>query len=115
MSDESIKSLDISNHCAAPALNCSTESRVKLDGHGLKQNKVIFTHPQLVNMYIVYQINLRFFTQGADFKVLYLTLLGWLKTRILINILVPDMVFDLMHTEIFSLSIGVWFGKNNNV
>lgn len=44
MSDESIKSLDVSNHCAAPALNCNTESRVKLDGHGLKQDKVIFTH-----------------------------------------------------------------------
>lgn len=69
MSDESIKSLDVSNHCAAPALNCNTESRVKLDGHGLKQDKVIFTHKQVINIYIADKINLWSYIQDADFTL----------------------------------------------
>ena len=35
--------------------------------HCLKQDKVTFTYKQLVNIYIVYEINLRSYLQGADF------------------------------------------------
>ena len=68
LSAESIKPLAASNNSLAPASNhINTKSRVIFDGHCLKQAKVTFTHNQKVNSYIVYEINLWSYIQGAGF------------------------------------------------
>ena len=59
MSDESIESPSSSNNSIAPALNYfGTKARVKFNGSCLKQDKIAFTHGKIVNIYIVYEINL---------------------------------------------------------
>ena len=67
LSDESIK-------CPAAYRNIlesyvSTKIQIKLDGSCLKQDKITFTHKQVVNAYIVYEINLRSFTVAKDFAL----------------------------------------------
>ena len=57
MSDESIKPLAASNNSLDCALNSiGTKSWVKFDGSCLKQDKVTFTHKQVVNICIIYEI-----------------------------------------------------------
>ena len=59
LSDESIKPPATSNNSLAPSLNIfSIRARVKVDGSCLKQAKIIFVHEIVVNIYIVYKINL---------------------------------------------------------
>ena len=59
LSDESIKPLAPSNNSFAPMLNpISVRLQVKLDERFLKQDKITFTHKQVVNIYIMYKINL---------------------------------------------------------
>ena len=41
--------------------------RIKLDESCLKQDKLTFTHKQMVNIYIVYEINLWPLIVGKDF------------------------------------------------
>ena len=36
---------------------CGTKTRVKFNGSCLKQDKIIYTHGKIVNIYIVYEIN----------------------------------------------------------
>ena len=43
--------------------------RAKFNGSCLKQEKTTFTHKQVVNIYIVYKMNLWPFTFGQDFKL----------------------------------------------
>ena len=57
LSDKSIKSPTTSNKL----LNCSldfvcTKKRVKFNGDCLKQEKIIFNHGKIVNIYLVYEI-----------------------------------------------------------
>ena len=69
---------------------------------GLKQEKVALTYEQVVNIYIVYEINLWSYPYSADFT-LGNSLFGAVKlTKMstLINILIQDIVFDLMHEEV---------------
>ena len=40
--------------------------KIKFDGQRLKRDKVTFTRKGAVNIYIVYDINLLAYTQGAD-------------------------------------------------
>ena len=47
----------------------NTKLQVKFDGNCLKQEKGTFTHKKVINIYVVYEINLWAFTQGADFTL----------------------------------------------
>ena len=59
MSGESIKPPSTSDNSLAPSLNCIiTKSRVKFQYQCLKQNKITFTHRNIVKIYIVYETNL---------------------------------------------------------
>ena len=70
MSDGSIKSHTTSNNSLAPSLNyIYNKIRVKLDGSCLKQEKVTFTHKQVVNIYTAYEINLWSFIADQDFTL----------------------------------------------
>ena len=69
LSDESIKHPTTSNNSLAPSLNpLDVRTRVKSDGICLKEDEVTFTHGNLVNIYIVCEINLLPFRQG-DFTL----------------------------------------------
>ena len=59
LSHESIKSPAASNNSPALALNHNIKLRAKLDGYCLKQEKLLFTHKQVVNIFNSYGINLR--------------------------------------------------------
>ena len=53
LSDESIKPPSTSNNSLNPVINYfhNARTRVKFDGNCLKQEKVTFTHKQVVNIY----------------------------------------------------------------
>ena len=58
LSNESIKPPSAPNNFLTPSLNyLGTEIRVKFSGSCLKQDKVIYTHGKIVNIYIVYETN----------------------------------------------------------
>ena len=67
LSDESVKFPAASRNILESYV--STKIQTKLDGSCLKQDKIIFTHKQVVNAYIVYAINLRSFTVAKDFAL----------------------------------------------
>ena len=68
--DESIKPPAASNNSRATPLNhINIKLRVKLDGHCLKEKKVTFTHKQVVDIYVVYEINLWPFTFAKNFAL----------------------------------------------
>ena len=59
MSYESIKPLTAFYNSVTSALNyIGNKTRVKFDGGSLKQDKITFTHGKIINIYIVYEINL---------------------------------------------------------
>ena len=66
MSDESIQPLSTSDNSLNLGINYfdNAKIRVKFDGNCLKQEKVPFTHKQVVIIYIVYEINLWPFIVG---------------------------------------------------
>ena len=67
MSDESIELPAKSDNSLAPSLSyISVRARVKLGGLCLKQDKATFTHGKVVNICIVYEINLWSFKQSDD-------------------------------------------------
>ena len=85
MSDECIKSPATSDNSLTPSLNqTGFRTRIEFDGQCLKQDKVIFSHgikfdsqclkqgkvtfsnDTVVNIYIVYEINLWPFKQSVD-------------------------------------------------
>ena len=57
--DKNIKPLSTSNNSLNPGINYfdNFKIRVKIDGNYLKQEKLTFTDKQVVNLYIVYEIN----------------------------------------------------------
>ena len=87
---------------------------LKFDRKYLKQDKVTFIHKQVVNVYLMYEINLWEYKQNGDFK-LGNSLFG-------ANNLTKNadfdkykyfgygIVFDILRS--FSLSDGGWLGKN---
>ena len=110
MSDESIKSPATSNDSLAPVLSyIGVKTRVKFDGGCLKQDKIIFNHGEIVNIYTVYEIN--FLDRGYDdyfvLEILCLLLLGRLKLLILINTNILGMVLDLIAVELFWCLLGL--------
>ena len=67
---ESIKPPAASNDTLVPALNyIITELQVKFDGSCLKQDKTTFTHKEVVNICIVYEIKLWPFFVGKYFAL----------------------------------------------
>ena len=70
LSDENVKPPAASNNSLDLSLNHNnTKLQVQFDGHCLKQHKVTFTHKQVVNIYIVYNINLCSYKQSNDFTL----------------------------------------------
>ena len=68
LSDESIKPAAAPDNSLDPALNyINTKSWGKFGGSFLKQGKLTFTHEKLVNIYIIYEINLLPFNVGKNF------------------------------------------------
>ena len=67
MSDESIEPPSKSNNSLTPALSYSgNKTRLKSYGSCLKQDKITFTHEKIVNIYIVYEINLWNYVDSSD-------------------------------------------------
>ena len=67
MSDESINPPTISDNSLAPALSyIGNKTRVQFGGGCLKQDKITFTHGKIVNIYIVYKINLWNYVYSDD-------------------------------------------------
>ena len=59
MSDEKINYIKTSNQSIIPSLECyGTKTVVRFTGSCLKQNKVIFNHGNIVNIYIVYELRM---------------------------------------------------------
>ena len=57
LSDESIKAPTTSNKILNPSQNyVGTKARIKFSGDCLKQEKILFNHGKIVNIYIVYEI-----------------------------------------------------------
>ena len=58
LSDETINSITTSHYSITPELNYyGTKARVKFSGSCLKQDKAIYNHGNIVNIYIVYEIS----------------------------------------------------------
>ena len=56
--DEKINSITASNHIITPSLDyLSAKIRVKFTGSCFKQDKIIYTHGKIVNIYIFYEIS----------------------------------------------------------
>ena len=58
LSEESIKSPITSNDSLAPLFFNGAKIKVKFDGGCLKPEKIIFHHKNIVNVHIVYELNL---------------------------------------------------------
>ena len=71
MSNGSIKSRSTSNDSLNPEINYIDNAKIQVKLHGccLKHEKLIFTHKKVVNILIVYQINLWPFTIGKGFAL----------------------------------------------
>ena len=69
LSDQRIKPSSKSGYSLNPGINCvdNTKIQIKLDESCLKQDKLTFTHKQVVNIFIVYKINLWPLNVGKDF------------------------------------------------
>ena len=107
MSDEIIKPFPAFNNSLIPALNhINTKLRVKFDGSCLKQEKVTFTHKEVDNIYIVYEINLQPFTwdAGSTLGKSFFGIGNWLETLTSID------RFDARRS--FSIFLGIGLGKN---
>ena len=58
LSDKEINSIKTSNYSAIPYFHTyGTKTKVKSNGICLKQNKITYTHGNIVNIYIVYEIS----------------------------------------------------------
>ena len=70
LSDESINLPATSDNSLTPSLDyIGVRIRVKFNGQCLKQDKVTFIHKKIMNIYIVYEINLWPFGRDDDFTL----------------------------------------------
>ena len=117
LSDESIKLLARFDSNLVPSLGyIGVRARVKFNGQCLKQDKVTFSHGKVVNIYIVYEINLWPFKQSDD-PLLEYSLLGAVK--LVKNVDIDKYKYSGYGIVIrfdtrgsFSLSSGSGFDKN---
>ena len=57
LSDEKINSIKTPNHSITPNLDYyGTKTRVEFNGSCLKQDKIMYIHGKIVNIYIVYEL-----------------------------------------------------------
>ena len=103
---ESIKSPSTSKNVLNPSLGfVGSKARVKFNGGCLKQEKIIFNHEKVVNIYIVYEIERSF--NISSYPTLENCLFGAVKltenTLILISINILDMVLDLIRKGLIQL------------
>ena len=78
LSDESIKPPSTSDNSFAPSLSYTgTITRMTFVGSSLKQDKITFTHKNIININIVYEINL--WDRGCDYPTLENYSFGSLK------------------------------------
>ena len=77
LSDERIDFITASSYNITPEFSyLGTIIRVKLNGSCLKQDKIIYSHGTIVNIYIVYEINLYSFFLILLYKTIYLVQLN---------------------------------------
>ena len=58
LSNENVTPPSTRNNFLSPLLNyLGTKIRIKFSGSRLKQDKIIYTHGKIVNIYIIYEIN----------------------------------------------------------
>ena len=56
--DERFNSITVSNYSVIPFLDYyGTKARVEFSGSCLKQDKIMYTHGKLVNIYIIYEVS----------------------------------------------------------
>ena len=68
--DESIRPPATSDNSFIPSLDCiGVRTRAKFVGQCLKQDKITFPHKKIVNIYIVFEINLWPFRHDGDFTL----------------------------------------------
>ena len=113
LSHESIKPSTTFNNNLHPSSNYnSTKIQVKFDGRCLKQDKFIFNHKTVLNIYIGHEINLCLFKLSSDFTLQnYFFETFKLKMSILTNIDNLDIVLNLMHAEVFRYLVVVGLVK----
>ena len=67
LSTETITSLSAPNNFLNPSLNyLDTKIKVRFSGSCLKQDKITYTHRKIVNIYIVYEINIKDSMTSSD-------------------------------------------------
>ena len=107
--DESIKSRTATDNTLNSTLNYfdNPKFQVKLNG-GWSKTIMVFTPNKTINLYIVFKIKSWSYYNDNSF-MLRSSLFGDVRlTKILIaiNILILDMVFHLMHLELFHYQMG---------
>ena len=107
--DESIKSRTATDNTLNSTLNYfdNPKFQVKLNG-GWSKTIMVFTPSKTINLYIVFKIKSWSYYNDNSF-MLRSSLFGDVRlTKILIaiNILILDMVFHLMHLELFHYQMG---------
>ena len=111
LSNERMKTPVTSVNSFNPVINYFENARIPVhfDGNCLKQEKVIFAHKQVVNIYIAYEIYLWPFTAGKDFRpgTTFLRLLSWLPTLILIIKNILSISLDFIQVDVFCCLIVV--------
>ena len=114
--DEIIKPSNATDNSLAPALSYSgNKTRVKFDEGCLKQDNITFTHGKIVNIYLVYEIDLWNYVGSSDptlgnslfgavklIKMLILTNIGYGNSEYGIG-------FDTKRNFVFP---AIGFGKN---
>ena len=98
MSDKSVKPPAFTSILDSALNRINNKLGVKIDDHCSKQDDEAFTHKQVINIYIVYRINLWSYIQGGNFKIgKYLSgVVKLTKLPISVNVLSLDMVLDVM-------------------
>ena len=108
LSAEAIKPPATSNNSLTPAISCyhASKIRVKFTGSCLKQDKVIFNHGKVVNIYIVYELGAS--TSSDSDPTIKNCLFGavtLLKMQTLINIDILVMELHLVEDQVFHFQV----------
>ena len=108
LSDETIKPPSTSDNSLTPALSYyrASKIRVKFTGSCLKQDKVIFNHGKVVNIYIIYELGAS--TSSDSDPTIKNCLFGavtLLKMQTLINIDILVMELHLVEDQVFHFQV----------
>ena len=104
MSDESIKPFPTSDNSLTPAIDYyNYKIRVKLHGSILRQPKVSYTHKNLINIYIIYELVGS--SSHSDDPTRKNCLFGAVKMLILISMGILIMELDLIEGQAFHFQV----------